>query len=206
MKNFRAAAAGAFRRRCYNSLMARGAFILAGGRSRRMGADKALLEYRGRPLAAWVAEQAARAAGAAWLVGPAERYGHLGFPCLEERFPGCGPLSGIDAALRSGLAEWCLVLACDMPGVESGPLGQLLDTAAASGADAAVTVSPGGRPEPLCAVYHARLAPLAERLLREGRLSVHELLASIRWVPFAAPGGRFAANINTPGEWAQWNR
>lgn len=186
--------------------MARGAFILTGGRSRRMGRDKALLNYHGLPLAAHVAAQAAAAAGRAWLVGPAERYGHLGYPCIEERFPGAGPLSGIEAALRSGLADWCLVLGCDMPGADAASLRRLLDFAETRGADAAVTTGEDGRPEPLCAVYHARLAPLAEALLREGRLAVHELLASIRWAAFPAPHPRFAANINTPAEWAQWNR
>jgi len=186
--------------------MASAAFILAGGRSRRMGADKALLEYGGRPLAAYVAEQAAGAAGRAWIVGPASRYGALGWPCLDERFPGSGPLSGIDAALRSGLAEWCLVLACDMPGADAASLRALLEHARASGADAAVTVSAGGRAEPLCATYHARLAPLVERLLREGRLAARELLGLIRWTPFPAPHPGFAANLNTPAEWAQWNR
>ncbi|MCS7041657.1 MAG: molybdenum cofactor guanylyltransferase [Bryobacteraceae bacterium] len=186
--------------------MARGAFILTGGRSRRMGRDKALLEYQGRPLAAHVAAQAAAAAGRAWLVGPEALYGHLGYPCLAERFAGLGPLSGIEAALGSGLAEWCLVLGCDMPGADAASLRFLLAFAEQHSEDAAVTVGPDGRPEPLCAVYHARLAPLAERLLREGRLAVHDLLGSIRWAPFPAPHPRFAANINTPAEWAQWNR
>lgn len=186
--------------------MASAAFILAGGRSRRMGADKALLVYRGRPLAAYVAARAAEAAGRAFLVGPASLCGGLGFPCLPERFPGLGPLSGLDAALRSGLAQWCLLLACDMPGADPASLRLLLDCARASGLDAAVTVSPGGRLEPLCAVYHARLAPLVEQRLRDRRLAVHGLLASIRWAPFPAPHPRFAANINTPAEWAQWNR
>lgn len=194
------------RRRCYNSLMTRAAFILAGGRSRRMGRDKALLEIEGEPLAARVARIAAEAAGRAVLVAPAALYGRLGYPCLDERFPGLGPLSGLDAALRSGLATWCLLLACDMPGLDAPSLRRLLDTADNSGCDAAVTVSAGGRPEPLCAVYHVRLAPLAEQRLLERRLALHDLLSSIRWVPFPAPHPAFAANINTPEEWAQWNR
>lgn len=185
--------------------MSRAAFILAGGRSRRMGRDKALLEIGGEPLAARVARIAAEAAGRAFLVAPAALYGRLGYPCLDERFPGSGPLSGLEAALRSGLAQWCLLLACDMPGVDAASLRSLIDAAETQACDAAVTVSAGGRPEPLCAVYHARLAPLAERRLLEGRLALHELLSSIRWIPFPAPHPAFAANINTPEEWAQWN-
>lgn len=171
-----------------------------------MGADKALLDYRGRPLAAHVASQGAAAAGRAFLVGPAARYGALGWPCIEERFPGMGPLSGIEAALRSGLADWCLVLACDMPGADAVSLRALLEHARGPDADAAVTVSPGGRPEPLCAVYHARLAPQAEALLVAGRRAVRELLDRIRWRPFPAPHADFAANVNTREHWAQWNR
>jgi molybdopterin-guanine dinucleotide biosynthesis protein A len=186
--------------------MSRAAFILAGGRSRRMGRDKALLELDGEPLAARTARTAAEAAGRAYIVGPAAVYGHLGYPCLDERFPGLGPLSGLDAALRSGLATWCLLLACDMPGLDAASLRRLLDLAEPSGCDAAVTVSASGRPEPLCAVYHVRLAGLVEQHLQEGRLALHELLSRIRWAAFPAPHAAFTTNINTPEEWTQWNR
>jgi molybdopterin-guanine dinucleotide biosynthesis protein A len=186
--------------------MTRAAFILAGGLSRRMGRDKALLELAGEPLAARAARIGAEAAGRAFLVGPAALYGQLGYPCLEEQFRGLGPISGLHAALRSGLAEWCLLLACDMPGLDAASLRSLLETAESSSCDAAVTVSPGGRPEPLCAAYHARLAALAEQHILQNRLALHDLLASIRWAAFPAPHPRFAANINTPEEWAQWNR
>lgn len=186
--------------------MTRAAFVLAGGGSRRMGRDKALLLLDGEPMAARVARAGAEAAGRVFLVGPAERYAHLGFPCLEERFPGLGPLSGLDAALRSGEAEWCLLLACDMPGLQAASLRLLLDAAENSACDAVVTTSAGGRPEPLCAAYHARLAPLAEQNIRSGRLALHDLLSMIRWAPFPAPRPDFAANVNTPEEWAKWNR
>lgn len=186
--------------------MTRAAFVLAGGGSRRMGRDKALLPLGGEPMAARVARIAAEAAGRVFLVGPASRYGHLGFPCLEERFPGLGPLSGLDAALRSGEADWCLLLACDMPGLDAASLRSLLDTAENCACDAVITTSAGGRTEPLCAAYHARLAPLAEQNIREGKLALHELLPLIRWAPFPAPHAGFAANLNTPEEWAQWNR
>jgi molybdopterin-guanine dinucleotide biosynthesis protein A len=186
--------------------MTRAAFILAGGLSRRMGRDKALIEYGGEPLAARAARIAAEAAGRAFLVGPAALYGHLGFPCLDERYRGLGPISGLHAALSSGLAQWCLLLACDMPGLDAPSLRGLLETAENAPCEAAVTVSPGGRPEPLCAAYHARLAPLVEQHILEKRLALHDLLASISWTPFPAPHPRFAANINTPEDWAQWNR
>lgn len=123
-----------------------------------MGRDKALLPYRGRTLVEWVAGQAREAAGEVHLVGAPERYDHLEIPCIAERYAGCGPLSGIEAALREGGAEWSLVLACDMPGVDAPFLKELL-AGIGPDVDVVVAVDPAAseteRIQPLCAVDRA---------------------------------------------------
>ena len=91
-----------------------------------MGRDKALLDYRGTVLAGWVAARVEEAAGSVSLVGGGDKYVHLGYPVIGERHAGLGPLSGIEAALDCG-ADWSLVVACDMTGIESGHLGELFE-------------------------------------------------------------------------------
>ena len=86
-------------------------FVLAGGSSRRMGRDKALLPYRGATLVEWIAGLVREAAGSVCLAGGGQRYGHLGLPWIEEPCPGLGPLSGIHAALASGRGEWSVIAA-----------------------------------------------------------------------------------------------
>lgn len=168
-----------------------------------MGRDKALLPYRGRTLVEWVAGQAREAAGEVRLVGAPERYGHLEIPCIAERFAGCGPLSGIEAALREGGAEWSLVLACDLPGVAAPFLQELL---AAVGPDVDVVVAEAGRIEPLCAVYGAQSLPAVQRALEAGSFAVLDVLRTLRLRRVAAQAGRLVRNVNTDEEWAAWSR
>ncbi|MBI5280246.1 MAG: molybdenum cofactor guanylyltransferase [Candidatus Solibacter usitatus] len=181
-------------------------FVLTGGRSSRLGRDKALLPFAGATLVEWVAGQVRQAAGSACLVGATERYGHLGLPLMEERYPGRGPLSGIEAALREGGAEWSLIAACDLPGVEAPFLKDLLEAALASEAEAVVACGAGGRLEPLCAVYHASLHGAVEQALVESRLAVHKLLEDWDIVRFPVAAGRLVSNINTAEEWTAWGQ
>src|SRR5262245_52350437 len=92
-------------------------WVLVGGRSSRMGRDKAGLPVHGATLAEHVAAAVAAAAGSATLIGPPERYSHLGIPVLADVRPGSGPLGGILTALTASPAEWNLIAACDLPGL-----------------------------------------------------------------------------------------
>src|SRR2546429_7170548 len=139
---------------CYHLRMKCAGFVLAGGRSSRMGQDKALLPFKGRTLLEHVAGEVHGAAGNVTLVGDASRYTYLGYPVIEDIVPACGPLSGIHAALTHSTAEWNLVVACDMPEVTAAFLGMMVERAAAGSADAVLPAGPSGLPEPLCAAYH----------------------------------------------------
>lgn len=104
------------------------AYVLAGGASRRMGRDKALLPVAGTPLAARVG-QVLLDAGAATvhLVGRQAGLGDLGLPVLvEPSHPGHHPLFGLAAALAHASGELALVAACDLVALEAGPVRQLL--------------------------------------------------------------------------------
>ena len=176
-------------------------FVLTGGASRRMGRDKALLEYRGVALAAWVAARVEAAAGRVSLVGGGERYVHLGYPVLEERFAGSGPLSGIEAALRQGGAEWSLIVACDMAGVRTEWLSELLQAAEDSGRQAVYACRRDGRMEPLCAVYHESCGSEALSRLQGAKLRVAAFLHEINGLAWKAEWVEQLRNINTPAEW-----
>lgn len=179
--------------------------MLTGGRSTRMGRDKALLPFRGRTLVEWVAEQAREAAGEVRLVGAPERYGHLEIPCIAERYAGCGPLSGIEAALREGGAEWSLIVACDMPGLAVPFLKELL-AGVGPDVDVVVTVNEAERVEPLCAVYGAQALAAVQRALEAGAFAVWEVLSTLRLRRVAAPSAGLVRSVNTDEEWAAWSQ
>lgn len=176
-------------------------FVLVGGRSSRMGADKALLPYRGGTLAGHVAGEVAVACGGATFIGDRDRYGHLGFPVIADRMPGNGPLGGIAAAVAA-VPDWALVVACDMPGVEPAFLRRLIAAAetARAGTECVVPQSEGGL-EPLCAVYHRGSLPLLDSFLDHKFLKMRDVVGSMQAlvVPFEGPWFR---NINTPEDLA----
>ena len=181
--------------------MRRAGFVLSGGASRRMGSDKALLSYHGVALAAWVAAQVKKAAGSVSLVGGGEKYIHLGYPVLSEAYAGSGPLSGIEAALRQGGAEWSLVVACDMAGVKAEWLRELMDAAKRTGSRALYACSSDGRQEPLCAVYHEDCLPEVQRMLIEGEFKASVLLNRVNGLAWQAVWADQLRNINTPADW-----
>ncbi len=179
-----------------NGPAGRAAWVLVGGRSSRMGTDKALLDAGRGPLAAEIAALAAQSCPVVSLVGDPVRYSGLGLPVVGDNFPGLGPLSGIEAALRASKSEWNLIVACDMPFLERS-IFELLFTEAA-GFDCAVPQHPDGRVEPLCAVYRRRCQPTLEAALDKGIRKVTDALQAlaVRYVVMASEVA--FANWNTP--------
>jgi len=154
------------------------AFILAGGKSTRMGADKAFVALDGRTLLARALDLARSVTHDVRIVGEAAKFAVFA-PVVEDVFPRCGPLGGIHAALRASQAELNLILAVDMPFVPPVLLPFLITRARNS--DAIVTVAQaGGGWQPLCAIYRAEFADVAENALREGRYKIDALFDEVR--------------------------
>lgn len=167
-----------------------------------MGRDKAFLPFRNGTLAGSVAAMVAEAAGSATLVGDPNTYQRLGFPVLPDALPGLGPLGGIHSALSATGADWNLVVACDMPALNTRFMQELLAGAENSGADCLLPRGPGGRPEPLCAVYHRRAAEPIGRALARGIRKVTEGLAELRVAYQDVAQVSHFENLNTPEDWA----
>ena len=186
--------------------MSRAGFVLVGGRSSRMGRDKALLEIDGSALAVRTAAEVARAAGSATLIGDPEKYGFLGYPVIRDYFTGCGPLAGIHAALAASRADWNLVVACDMPDVTAGFLVYLLESAERLDCDCMLPAGPAGLAEPLCAVYSGRSRETIQRALESGVRKVLDGLAGLRIHVLPVSGASPFRNLNTAEDWVQYRR
>jgi len=140
------------------------AVILAGGRSSRMGRDKAGLVFQGQTLLARQV-QLARDVGAAevFVSGRSDKnYAEWNGRVLVDNFPGAGPLAGIEAALRVCSSPLLLVLAVDMPQLNAELLRKLFSQGA-SGCGVVPRVA--GRIEPLGAIYPRSAAGLAKEML-----------------------------------------
>jgi molybdenum cofactor guanylyltransferase len=178
--------------------MIRAGFVLAGGRSSRMGRDKALLPFKGRTLLECVAAEVHQVTNAVTVVGNISRHSYLSYPVIEDIFPGRGPLSGIHAALAASCAEWNLIVACDMPEVTSDFLRKVLERAENGGADAVLPAGPSGLPEPLCAAYRRRSLEVIAGALERGIRKVIDGLAGLTVDIWRVPDARYFHNLNSP--------
>jgi len=187
------------------------AFVLAGGRSSRMGVDKAFLELDGRTLLQRALRLASSVSDDVRIVGPREKFATYD-RVMEDRYEGRGPLAGIHAALAESEAALNLMLAVDLPFVDPVFLKLLVKSARESGA--VVTVPRvGGGYQPLCAVYTREFAAIAENALMQGHNKIDALFQQTRVreiteadIAGFAFGPAMFENLNTPADWERVTR
>ena len=185
-------------------------FILVGGASSRMGRDKSRLMLGSQTTVERIAEVMADVVTGVRLIGSLVGGGDEGnrFDSVPDLLESWGPLGGIQAALHAAAAEWCIVIACDLPFVSDGLLRRLLELRSngADTFDAVVPIQADDYPQPLCALYR-RVSCLdaADQSIRNGEHSPRALLDRVktRYVPFTeiadlAGASNFFFNINTP--------
>jgi molybdopterin-guanine dinucleotide biosynthesis protein A len=160
--------------------------LLAGGQSRRMGRDKALLDFLGEPLLARVIRRVRPLTDDLFIVATDRpEYTRFGIPVVPDAVPGCGPLGGIYTALSVARNDACVVLSCDLPFVNPQLLGALLTLP--RDYDVLVPVRPvrtdqGGTEtfETLHAIYVKSCLPAIARCLTAGRYKIVSFFPEVR--------------------------
>ena len=195
--------------------------ILAGGKSRRMGQNKALLQLGADSLIEHVIRRMRRATDELLLItnAPAE-YAHLGLPMHNDIIPDTGALGGIYTGLMHASHDAVLCVACDSPFLQPKLLSYLVSVLGeydavmpyTDNSDKKIGVrNPSYRAytqmtlQTLCAVYAKSCLPIIEQMLNESDLRVHALqecaniltLAPEIWKIYDSEGHSFF-NVNTP--------
>lgn len=179
--------------------------VLAGGQSRRMGGNKAFVNFRGKPLIGHVVERAEPQVDAL-IINANDPALFIEFGCRvipDEIGDAWGPLAGVHTGLNwldrnRRDAEWLATFACDTPLFPRDLVRRLMAEAESSGAHVAVATS-GNREHPVFALWHAGLLADAAHALRDGIRKMDDFVAShsnVR-VAFDTEGDPFF-NINTP--------
>jgi molybdenum cofactor guanylyltransferase len=181
-------------------------FVLAGGRSTRMGQDKALLPVGKKTLLQHVADGVAEATSSAVIIGEPARYWGLGYMVVPDLRQGCGPLAGMEAALAFSDCEWNLILACDLGNIQTDLVRLFCEEAVKLDADFDCLVPAGadGRLQPLSAVYRRRCLIPFTMMLNGGVRRVRDAVSGLR--VYERPVGDEEAfqNLNTPEEWNRY--
>jgi molybdopterin-guanine dinucleotide biosynthesis protein A len=184
--------------------------ILAGGRSRRMGHDKATLPAGDGTLIEHLARRLAPVVDETIIAGGSVDPPFEGARVVADHQPGLGPLAGMLGGFAAAKRRHVWVVACDLPDVEPALGGVLL---ALAGDYEAVVPRPDQEPEGACALYVRELAPRIERLLESGQRSIKSLLdcSTVRYVASdelraVDPELRSFRNVNTPADYEAWLR
>ena len=179
--------------------------ILAGGKSSRMGQNKALMSLGGRRLIDRVVDVMRQVCPELLMVtNNPEGYADLGLPMRRDVFPDKGSLGGIYSAIYHASASHCLVVACDMPFLHAAVLRYLV----AQSADYDVVIPEvHGEMQPLHAIYSQACLPPIARRLEANRLKIIGFLPDVRVRRVTAdeiqpfdPELRAFHNLNTPEE------
>jgi molybdopterin-guanine dinucleotide biosynthesis protein A len=142
-------------------------WVLAGGRSQRMGRDKAGVELAGISLLERMLGKLRQLGLKARIAGMREPVEGVAAEVVTDLHPDCGPLSGMETALSSSETPLVMMLGVDLPLVDIGFLQWMLERAQVSGAVATIP-RVLGQPQPLCAVYRRELLAGITRALNTG--------------------------------------
>jgi molybdopterin-guanine dinucleotide biosynthesis protein A len=181
------------------------AFVLAGGKSSRMGSDKAFLRLGDETLLSRALKLVGAVVSEVCIVGDARKFAAFG-RVVEDVYRERGPLGGIHAALSGSTTELNLMLAVDLPFVTQELLQYLLSRAPESSATVTVPRTGSGF-QPLCAVYRRGFTEVAEQSLLEGKNKIDSLFARVgtcvveeNELVRAGFSGEMFRNLNTPEE------
>jgi molybdopterin-guanine dinucleotide biosynthesis protein A len=188
--------------------------IQAGGHSSRMGEDKALKLFLGRPLLLRLVERLGALAGEILVtVNHPEAYAFPGVRAVPDMLPGRGPLGGLYTALSCASLPLAAVVACDLPFASAAVFARMVEVLEAKAADAVVPRSDGGL-EPMHAVYRRETClPVVRAAAEAGewkaidwfpRVRVREL--TLEEATACDPSGLAFWNINTPQEFEEAER
>ena len=180
------------------------ALVLAGGKSRRMGRDKAQLVHEGKPQLARTAELLAPLVDEVWVSvrkdQPADPLRDA-YPQIVDRDDNAGPVAGILAALDTHPGVDWLVVAVDLPNLDTATLRYLLDHASDPRFTAYRSVR-DNLPEPLCALYRPAAAAEIRRYVTDGIVCPRKILIQSDAELLEQPSPGALENINTPEDLA----
>ena len=180
------------------------AVILVGGKSSRMGENKAFLSFDGQTFLSKLSNELDGFAEILLSVNHPEPYTTEGLQVVEDIYPNCGPISGIHAALRACQSTHLLALSCDMP-LFQRELAEYMGTFLDDTHDAFVLVTRDKRVHPLCAIYEKSAAPILETQIKQGNYRMMDALAQmkVRYIPLdhSVFPDDIVQNVNTPEDY-----
>lgn len=176
--------------------------ILAGGKSSRMGQDKALIALNGKPMIAHVFAALSQECDQIIVASNNPTHAKFGTACVKDVFENSGPLGGIHAGLLAAKNDCALVLSCDTPFITNVLLQRLWKCYKGN----VVVARCNGKKHPLVGVYPKSIVPELESALTAGQFRATDFLKQVdaQWIDFGHESMGAFENINTIKELETW--
>lgn len=182
-------------------------FILAGGKSSRMGEEKGLVKLHGKPMIQYLIEATSDLAQSQTIIGHHPEYSQFGIPVFADLIPDKGPLGGIYTALSHCRTDRALILSCDSPLIQSKTLEEMI----AQFNGEILVGSLGDRVYPFPGIYPTSLLTQLKENLEANLLKVQAFILNnphklISWDQISTQSELEFSNINTPEELLAWEK
>lgn len=151
-------------------------FILTGGKSSRMGVDKALLKFRGGTFLSHALSVVQPYCSEVFICGSRPEYGHFGCPLIADIYDDIGPISGIYSGLTHSKSEWNLFLSVDTPFVDASLIQFLISN---SGDFDCIVPGHENGLEPLAGLYHRRSLEKIEAMIQQRDFRLTRVIANL---------------------------
>jgi len=187
--------------------------ILVGGKSSRMGRNKAFLSYKENSFIETIARECEDFSSILISVNQTEAYNNLGYELVQDERDGIGPLEGIYQIIKRMPTEYVLILATDMPYIKKTFLKKFTDTlqdlnqshSAVSEMIACLILRAGGKIQPLCSIYSKKALPEIEKMREKEEYKLRILFDRVdtKYVDIKDLGftKNMVMNVNTQDEY-----
>lgn len=178
-------------------------YILAGGKSSRMGTDKALLSVQEEPMLKRMIRLLEPFCQSIAISGNNPGYSDFNIEMVADIYTGCGPISGIISSLKHSSTEWNLLVSVDVPFMNETFIAHLISHI--GNYDCIIPRHDGGI-EPLMGLYNKKIMPVVEEMINQGDYKLMRLLSklNVQYVncnDMIKQFPRLFVNINFPGDY-----
>jgi molybdopterin-guanine dinucleotide biosynthesis protein A len=177
--------------------------VLVGGRSTRMGRDKATLQYGDKPQAVVAYELVAPFCARTFLSCRKDQVPPHGLPAIHDVVDNIGPMGGIISAFAAHPDKAWLVVACDLPFLNGDTLQSLIAQRDPTRSATAFRSAHDGKPEPLCAIYEPAIAPRLQERAKGDHPCPRKALSDLDALLLDLPDPRALDNVNRPEEFEE---
>ena len=178
-------------------------FVLAGGKSSRMGYDKGLINVGESTLIQSAVNLMKAFTTNVYILAPTEKYKNIGVPCIADKIDSRGPLSALYTGLISSRTQINIFLACDMPKMRLEFIKYLVKKS--SQHDAVLMKFDDGNVEPLCSIYKKSCLTIIKSNFEHNQYKLSKLLAELNVAYISEKNLNYLGldrsiftNINTP--------